>query len=118
MVLYRINPGVSITDIGSLQVTLNPANDYTFVLSVSGASLHGQVFQIGGGLVAEQFATDATYASGFSGVLGYSQTGVAPTDFTIDNFSTAVPEPSTLALAGLGLFGLAAWTARRQKRGL
>jgi hypothetical protein len=63
MVLYRINPGVSITDIGSQQVALDPAKDYRFVLDIQGSQLHGQVFEIGGGMVAERFATDTTYAS-------------------------------------------------------
>ena len=67
MVLYRINPGVSITDIGSQQVTLDPNKDYTFILDIVGSNLHGQVFEIGGSAlpVAEKFAVDATYASGF-----------------------------------------------------
>ena len=111
VVLYRINPGVSITDIGSQQVSLDPAKDYRFVLEFSGSSIHGQVFEIGGGLVAERFATDATYASGFSGVMGYSQTGVAPTDFTLDNFLVVVPEPGISVLMGLGALGL--FAARR-----
>lgn len=106
VVLYRINPGVSIVDIGSQQVSLDPLKDYRFVLEIAGQNLHGQVFEIGGGMVAERFATDATYATGFSGVLGYSQTGVAPTDFTLDNFSAAaVPEPGVILLAGLGALG-------------
>jgi hypothetical protein len=116
MVLYRINPGVSITDIGSQQVTLDPLKDYTFVLDISGTSLHGQVFEIGGGMVAEKFATDATYGSGFSGVIAYSQNPVPPVDFTIDNFASVVPEPSSMALAGLGLLGLMARNVRRSKR--
>lgn len=107
MVLYRVNTGVSITDIGSQQVSLDPLKDYTFLLSINGSSLHGQVFEIGGGMVAERFATDAIYATGFSGLLGYSQNPIAPTDFTIDNF-TAVPEPSVSLLLGLGTIGLIA----------
>lgn len=116
VVLYRINPGVSLTDIGSQQVSLDPAKDYRFVLELSGPTIHGQVFEIGGGLVAERFATDATYASGFSGVLGYGQTPVTPpTDFTVDNFQV-VPEPSVSLLVGLGLVGLVAIHRWRRKR--
>jgi len=87
MVLYRIGPSVSANDIGSQQVTLDPLKDYRFVLEIIGPNLHGQVFEIvGGGLVAERFATDANYASGFSGVIAYSQNPVPPVDFTVDNF--------------------------------
>jgi hypothetical protein len=116
IVLYRINPGVSITDIGSLQVSLDPSKDYKFVLDISGTSLHGQVFEIGGGLVGERFATDATYASGFPGVLGYAQSPVAPTDFTLDNFTVTVPEPAVGSLLGLGAFALIACRRRRHAR--
>jgi hypothetical protein len=106
VVLYRINPGVSLTDIGSQQVSLDPLKDYRFVLEFSGSTIHGQVFEIGGGLVAERFATDAAYGSGFSGVLGYGQSPVTPpADFTVDNF-LVVPEPGAGLLVGLGLVGL------------
>jgi len=115
MVLYRINTGVSLTDIGSQQISLDPAKDYKFVLEFSGSTIHGQVFEIGGGLVAERFATDATYGSGFSGMLGYSQTGVAPTDFTADNF-LVVPEPGVGVLVGLGAIGLLAGRRIWRKR--
>jgi hypothetical protein len=118
MVLYRIT-GASLTDIGSFPVSLSPTNAYTFNLEVIGTQLHGWVQQIGGPVVANQFGTDATYASGFSGVFGYSANPVyAPTDFTIDNFSV-VPEPSTMVLASFGILGLStAWNARRLKRSL
>lgn len=105
MVLYRINPGVSITDIGSQQVTLDLAKDYRFVLDAQGSQLHGQVYEIGGGLVGEKFATDATYASGFSGLISYSQVPVPPVDVTWDNFSSTVPEPTTCMLFVLGIGG-------------
>ncbi len=72
MVLYRIT-GLSLSDIGSQQVTLDPNKDYTFVLDIQGTQLHGQVFEIGGGMVAEKFAVDGTYASGFSGLIAYSR---------------------------------------------
>jgi hypothetical protein len=114
MVLYRINPGVSITDIGSQQVTLNPARDYRFVLDIQGDQLHGQVFEIGGGLVAERFATDNTYASGFSGLIAYSQVPVPPVDVTWDNFNATVPEPSACLLLTLG----AALLPLRRRRGM
>ena len=113
MVLYRINPGVSITDIGSQQITLDPNKDYRFVLDISGTQLHGQVYEIGGGLVAEKTATDALYASGFAGLIAYSQNPVPPVDVTWDNFRSQVPEPAAIVLALGGLGGLALIRRRR-----
>lgn len=116
VVLYRIDPSTLIHDIGSQQVTLDVANkDYTFSLEIVGDQLHGRVFEIGGGLVAEKFATDSTYASGFPGLFGYSAaaTGV-PTNYTVDNFTARVPEPTTAMLGALGLMGVAA--VRRRLR--
>lgn len=113
MVLYRINPGVSITDIGSQQVTLDPAKDYRFVLDIQGSQLHGQVFEIGGGMVGERFATDATYASGFSGLIAYSQVPVPPIDVTWDNFNSTIPEPTAAVLLALGVAGA---SLRRRSR--
>lgn len=104
MVLYKM-VGATLVDIGSQQVTLDlNSKDYTFSLQITGTQLHGQVFEIGGGMVAERFATDATYASGYTGVFGYSgEAAVITTDFTIDNFTARVPEPATGVLAALGL---------------
>lgn len=101
VVLYRIN-GASLADLGAQQVTLDTSKDYRFVLSVQGTQLHGQVFEIGGGMVAERFATDATYASGFSGLFAYSQVPIPPVDVTWDNFNAQVPEPATCMLVALG----------------
>ena len=103
MVLYRIN-GVSLTDLGSQQVSLDPTKNYTFVLDITGSQLTGQVFEIGVGKVAERVAIDATYASGLSSVWGYSQNaaGLPATDFTVDNVIVLVPEPATNLLLGFG----------------
>jgi hypothetical protein len=100
VVLYRIT-GASLSDLGAQQVTLDPSKDYRFVLNIQGTQLHGQVFEIGGGMVAERFATDATYASGFSGLFAYSQNPIPPLDVTWDNFLTRVPEPATSMLVAL-----------------
>jgi hypothetical protein len=97
-VLYRIN-GASLVDLGAQQVTLDPNKDYRFVLDIQGTLLHGQLFEIGGGMVAERFAVDATHASGFSGLFAYSQNPIPPVDVTWDNFSSRVPEPSTMLLS-------------------
>jgi hypothetical protein len=115
MVLYRINAGIDLDDLGSQQISLDPAKDYRFVLEFSGSTIHGQVFEIGGGLVAERIATDTAYSSGFSGILGYSQTPVLPTDFTVDNF-LVVPEPGVTVLMGLGALGLLCIHHYRRKR--
>jgi hypothetical protein len=117
MVLYRINPGVSITDIGSQQVTLDPNKDYKFVLDIQGSNLHGRVFEIGGGMVAERFAVDATYASGYSGLIAYSQNPVPPVDVTWDNFMV-VPEPGTglMLVIGAGIVWSFATSMRNKIR--
>jgi hypothetical protein len=101
VVLYRIN-GASLADLGAQQVTLDPSKDYRFTLNVTGNQLHGQVFEIGGGMVAEHFASDSTYASGFSGLFAYSQNPIPPVDVTWDNFSAQVPEPASCLLVALG----------------
>ncbi|WP_428305729.1 hypothetical protein [Lacipirellula sp.] len=97
MTLFRIT-GANLTDLGNTPITLDLVNkDYTFSLEIVGDQLHGRVYEIGGGLVTEKTATDATYTSGFSGLFGYSAvaTGVQ-TDFTIDNFSATVPSSNAI----------------------
>jgi hypothetical protein len=102
MVLYKINQGIDVTDIGSQQVTLDPEKDYRFILEIVGDQLHGQVWEIGGGMVGERFATDATYPSGgFPGFIAYSQAPVPPVDVTFDNFSDTIPEPTAALLISL-----------------
>ena len=82
VVLYRID-GLSFTDLGHQQVTLDPLRDYRLVLEVTGDQLHGQVFDIAGGtMLAERFANDATYASGFAGLIAFSFAPIDPVDVT------------------------------------
>lgn len=114
VVLYRIDPTTLVQDLGSQPVTLDVANkDYTFSLEIVGDQLHGRVYEIGGGLVAEKIATDATYASGFPGLFGYSAAATGlPANYTVDNFTARVPEPASAALGALGLIGFAAMRRR------
>lgn len=117
MVLYRIqqNPSSPLQDIGSQAVTLDPTKDYTLVLEIKGSQLHGQVFEkLSGLMVADKFATDTTWASGFSGLMAYSQAPLPATDVTWDNFKTQVPEPASAILIGLAT---AAILARRRFQG-
>jgi hypothetical protein len=111
MVLYRINSGIDVDDIGAQRVTLDPEQDYEFVLEVIGDQLHGQVFNMAGEMIAERFATDTTYAAGTSGLFAYSQAEVPNVDVAWDNFS-AVPEPGT----GLLLLSAGALFLRRRSR--
>jgi hypothetical protein len=103
VVLYRM-AGASFVDLGHQQVTLDPSKDYRFELGIAGTQLHGRVFEIGGGMVSELFATDETYASGVSGLFAYSQNPIPPVDVTWDNFSS-VPEPGIGLLASLAASG-------------
>ena len=106
------------TSLNLAPITLDPAQDYRMVFSGSGSSLTGTIYalsDLGTPLVTVN-TTDATYASGFSGVL-MATTVTAPTgasDATFDNFS-AVPEPCEYAaVAGVFVGGFALW--RRQRR--
>ena len=114
MVLYRINTGVSVTDLGAQAVVLDPAQDYRIVLEIIGDQLHGQVFDSEGNVVAERFANDANYTSGHSGLFAYSQNPIAPTDVSWDNFDV-VPEPGAGMMVGLG--AAATILRRRSRRG-
>ena len=121
MVLYRIGPSINVTDLGAQQVTLDPNKDYTFILDVQGNQLHGQVFEVGGGLVAERTAIDSMYASGFAGLFGYSQNTVPPVDVTWDNFKVEVPEPGAgliILLVTAGIFNRSASSRRTGRRNL
>lgn len=106
-VLYRVT-NASLIDLGNIVVALDPAKDYRLHLNITGTTINGQAFEIGGSPdpIANLTATDATYASGLSGTFGYSGGGQL-TDYTIDNF-TIVPEPGSALLLGLcGIGGLA-----------
>jgi hypothetical protein len=109
MVLYQIT-GVSLQDIGSQQVTLDPNKDYNFLLEVSGTTIHGQVWDLSNPVnpIAEKFANNAAFASGYGGVFGFTHVSLwNEADVTFDNFAI-VPEPATgvLVLLVAGAVGL------------
>lgn len=108
MVLYQIT-GASLNDIGSQQVTLNPAKDYRFLLDVNGTTITGQVFDLSNGLqVGGKTVVNAAFASGYGGVFGYTHVSIYDqADFTLDNFAIT-PEPGTcvLIMFGAGAVGL------------
>ena len=98
----------------------NPAIPDTYQLQFTGqgTSLSGRIIDLNTGLpmlfndgtgaaTSTLTVNDSTYASGFTGLFGVIRTsqGVDP---TFDNFlvTTVVPEPTTVALAGLGLAAL------------
>jgi hypothetical protein len=87
--------------------------NYTFSLTSTGNTWTGNLFEVGGPLVATASGTDVNsggvppFTSGFSGVFGLSAQLIGgPVDATFDNFSaTDVPEPATglLVVFGAGL---------------
>ena len=105
----------------------NPASgDYRLVFSGYGNLLSGQIIDLNtmlpmsfstGGLSETNtlWAVDGTYTTGQAGVIAVAGAIVAPVvNPTFDNFSV-VPEPSMLALTGLGLVALAVRNVRRFK---
>ncbi len=119
----------------------DPSKDYQLVFTGQGNLLTGQIidkstglaltFNDGfGGLTDRIVASDpgaaagfgALYTTGTYGYFGFVGSGTGSlgnaTDVTFDNFSITpiIPEPSSLTIAGLGLSGLLAWNARRNKR--
>lgn len=88
-------------------VTLTPGNGYRLVFTGNGSALSGSIFDLAdlATPLGTVVATDASYTSGVSGVLGFSVDGTGATDTTFDNFSS-VPEPSSLLLVALGGLGL------------
>lgn len=103
----------------------DPGGDYRLVFWGVGSSLYGQIIDLStglpmlfndgsGGLTDIVSATDSSYTSGRTGLLGFIRTsqGVDP---TFDNFfvTSVVPEPTTAALAGLGIASLLVFRRRR-----
>jgi hypothetical protein len=107
------------SNVATASVTLNPLNDYRFVFSGTGSSFVGSVFDLANlsTPVATVSGTDATYASGFLGVLVFdnSPTGTGAPDATFDNYVAVVPEPSSVALLCMGGLVLFRFAARRHR---
>jgi hypothetical protein len=106
------------TALNGASITLDPALDYRMVFTGIGSTLTGSIFSLSdlSTPLVTVSTTDATYASGFSGVLVATTVNVpaGSSDVTFDNLS-AVPEPGEFAaVAGALLGGFALW--RRQRR--
>jgi len=103
--------------------------DYQLIFGGQGSTLWGQIKDLNTGLLMEfstqsgpptntVWAVDATYGNGLAGVIAVAGQAVGTVvNPTFDNFSV-VPEPSTWALAALGLLGLAVRNVRRCRRAL
>lgn len=97
-----INANQAGQNLASTTYFLDDLKQYHFVFTGLGNTLIGRIYEIGGPVnpVVEIYANDTAFTSGLSGVLGFGVN--APTDFTIDNFTHLVPEPSTTVLTLLG----------------
>ena len=101
---------------GSRAFSLIPGHDYRLRFHGSGAAMAGELIDLGTGqTVVDDFARDATYASGFSGLLLSDNGNHLPGDVTFDNYLSTVPEPAAaLLLAPAALWLLA--SRRRTKQ--
>jgi hypothetical protein len=111
--------GEAPTELGSVSLTLNPANDYRLIMTGIGSTFTGTVYDVTDPttLLATVNGTDATYAEGINGLFVFdnSPAGDGTASATFDNYIETVPEPSTLALFALGSLGLGAMAWRRRR---
>ncbi len=100
-------------------VVLNSTDGYTITYTALGAFQQATLTdKTTGQVVTSVYGTDGSYIGGQIGlgVLLESTTPGLTASATFGNFSvTTVPEPSTWALATVGL-GAVVWTSRRQRR--
>jgi PEP-CTERM motif len=103
----------------SASLTLNPSDVYTVNYTAIGADQQATLIdKTTSTVLATVSGSDATYASGQVGLGLALQTGTAglQTGATFGNFAvSSVPEPSTWALGVLGLAGVIAAGARRNR---
>jgi hypothetical protein len=106
----RLGGSTSVVAASAAMPALDLLNkNYKFSLTSSGDTWTGNLYEVGGPLVATTSGTDvnsggvAPFTSGFSGVFGISASLFPPVDATFDNFSTTdVPEPATGLLFATG----------------
>ena len=106
--------GENPTGIGTANVTLDPALDYRLVFEGNGDQLRGAVYLLTDLVtpLAQVTATDATHASGATGLVVFDNAGAIGADATFDNYvAGVVPEPGG---AGV-LLALGACVMRRRR---
>ena len=120
---FDILPGLVLTDIvlgdaGGVNVS------GTFSLfegsSVTGGTLLGQAdvtpANAGQSLIALLGTPFPLQAGSFTSAFSYTSNRVGPFEFAIDLHVGVVPEPSSLALFGIGAVGMAAYSRRKRKK--
>jgi hypothetical protein len=101
---------------GGITVLLDVNADYRLIFSGDGSSLSGRLFNLTDLVnpIATINAVDSTYSSGVSGLFVFdgSPTGNQTATAVFDNYVSAIPEPASLSILGIG-FGLVAVRRRR-----
>jgi hypothetical protein len=109
------------TDIGTVvDLTLQVNHSYRITLQALGSTLTGQLFDRAdlSTPLATVSTTDSTYATGAAGVIVAAPLPGASSgiDVTFDNLLVqSVPEPSSLALMGLGMAVSSIWVTRYRR---
>jgi hypothetical protein len=117
--LERLGPPGIFNNLGAINLSLTPGNQYTFTLETTDSTIVGSIWnvgQVGTSLVGQVTATDATYSSGGVALFAVCQAPMPTVDTTFDNYLVMIPEPGTGALLGLGLVGFLAGRRFGSKR--